>query len=187
MNNNILFESEKIKTEVSKMMSYILRHDPSKYGIALDESGYTEIETLINALKESFPWVRMEHVEEITRTSPKKRFEISGKKIRAQYGHSIKVNPVSEEVAPPEYLFHGTSPEFIENIKKEGLMSMNRLWVHLTCEKELAILVGKRHHKNPVILRVKALEAFKRGICFRKEGEIYISGNIPAELIEFPE
>ena len=35
---------------ISKKMSYALRHNPDKYGIKLDEYGYTDLDHFINAL-----------------------------------------------------------------------------------------------------------------------------------------
>lgn len=42
--------SEKQNTHLSKLLSYILRHKPEEYEIALDENGYTNIDELINKL-----------------------------------------------------------------------------------------------------------------------------------------
>ena len=42
--------SEKENTKLSKLLSYILRHKPSAYGIILDENGYTNVAELINKL-----------------------------------------------------------------------------------------------------------------------------------------
>ena len=39
---------EKENTRLSKLLSYILRHKPEEYGIALDENGYTNVDDLIN-------------------------------------------------------------------------------------------------------------------------------------------
>ena len=37
-------------TFLSKKMSYALRHNPDKYGIELDEYGYTDLARFIKAL-----------------------------------------------------------------------------------------------------------------------------------------
>ena len=41
---------EKENTRLSKLLSYILRHKPEEYGIALDENGYTNVDELIYKL-----------------------------------------------------------------------------------------------------------------------------------------
>jgi putative RNA 2'-phosphotransferase len=39
--------SQNQTTRLSKLLSYILRHKPSAYGILLDENGYTNVDELI--------------------------------------------------------------------------------------------------------------------------------------------
>jgi len=50
-------------------------------------------------------------------------FEVEdGRRIRANYRHSIPVDLGLEPLAPPEFLFHGTATRFLEAIKAEGLV-----------------------------------------------------------------
>lgn len=37
-------------THLSQLLSYILRHKPEEYEIVLDETGYTNVDELINKL-----------------------------------------------------------------------------------------------------------------------------------------
>ncbi|MGD6842175.1 RNA 2'-phosphotransferase [Bacillus infantis] len=43
--------------ELSKEVSYALRHAPSEYGLSLDENGWVE---LLKALKENNKWASIE-------------------------------------------------------------------------------------------------------------------------------
>jgi len=54
----------------------------------------------------------------------KQRYSLSedGRRIRANYGHSIPVDLGLEPLAPPEFLFHGAVTRFLEAIKAEGLV-----------------------------------------------------------------
>ena len=76
--------------ELSKEVSYALRHAPSEYGLALDENGWVDVQELLKALKENNKWASIELNDLISmiEASDKKRHEIVGDKIRALYGHT---------------------------------------------------------------------------------------------------
>lgn len=79
-------------TELSKEISYALRHAPHEYELELDEEGFVPIDQLLHAINEGGNYdrtVTKADLEEIIRTSEKKRHEIVGDKIRALYGHSV--------------------------------------------------------------------------------------------------
>lgn len=181
-----LFISRFQRKKLSKLMAYILRHDPVKFDISLDKYGFARFSDLIARLRSVHPWVERAHLEEIVERSKKKRFEIVEDKIRATYGHSIEVEPLAEPIAPPEFLYHGTSPGALEEIKGDGLKPMQRQWVHLSLSEEDALQVGRRKAQNPIILRIKASLVHQSGIEFRREGDIFLVKAIPSEFIDFP-
>lgn len=114
------------KVKISKFMSYILRHNPEKFGLKLDEQGFVEVDKFVSSVREKIPSLTKETIIEIIDSSPKRRFEIIGDKIRATYGHSIAVNLNLPEVEPPEVLYHGTPRNSLPGILKEGLKPMGR-------------------------------------------------------------
>ena len=72
----------------SKFMSLVLRHDPGKIGIELDEAGWTDVGKLLKKAaehKRARGFTR-EILQEVVDTNNKKRFELSedGKRIRAR-------------------------------------------------------------------------------------------------------
>ena len=77
----------------SKFLSLVLRHDPSVIGLELDESGWIDVATLLEAMREHRPGVTRERLVEIVETNDKKRFAFSEdrERIRASQGHSIGV------------------------------------------------------------------------------------------------
>ena len=172
------------RIRLSKFLSYVLRHDPQKYGLKLDQYGNADLERVQDILKKRFREFKKEDLSRLVERDPKGRFEVSGGKIRATYGHSIKVRPKSENTAPPEILYHGTSSESSERILSGGLNPMDRQFVHLSLNEEDAHMVGSRHTDNPVILRVLAAKAYADGIKFFKEGCLYLVKSPPAEYIE---
>jgi putative RNA 2'-phosphotransferase len=94
---------------------------------------------------------------ECVKTDDKQRyaFNVSGDLIRANQGHSVKVDLQLEEREPPETLYHGTVEWFMASILKDGLIRGKRHHVHLSKDVETATKVGARRGK-PVILKVDA-------------------------------
>lgn len=175
---------------LSKFISLILRHEPERFGLVLDEQGAVPMPDLLAVLRGQRGWeqVTEDQVREVVATSDKQRFEICGEKIRARYGHSVPQRVVYPEIEPPELLYHGTAPHALSAIRVHGLQPMQRQYVHLSTEVEQARAVGRRHAPHPVVLTVRAREAWRAGVrFFRPEERLYLSMTIPPDFIQFPE
>lgn len=175
-------------TKLSKEVSYALRHAPWEYELELDDEGWVEIAQLLAALHETSSWHELsaQDLQIMIERSEKKRFEIFGGKIRALYGHSTPQRIVKTPVAPPEILYHGTARRFIPSIRGAGLLPQSRQYVHLSADTETASQVGKRRDGKPVLLRVRALEAWRNGVPFyRGHEKVWLADAIPAGYIEF--
>lgn len=159
--------------KLSKKIAYALRHNPQKYGLNPDESGFVAISDLLAALTKDIAVneaVGFEDILFIVNNSKKKRFEISSDLIRAYYGHTYEV--ITGTIAePPEYLYHGTSDIKRDLIIQEGLLSMTRQYVHLSSDIETALQVGKRHKGETVVLRINAKKASEANVVFRKTND----------------
>ena len=171
------------RIKVSKFLSYILRHHPGKYDLAPDKNGFVSLKDVVEALKKRFKGFRDEEIFDLVSKDPKGRFEIKNEKISATYGHSIEVSHEAKERTPPEVLYHGTSPEGSDRILSSGLKPMNRQFVHLSLTESDAYMVGSRHSKTPVILKINALKASQDGIKFYREGNTFLAREIPPEYI----
>lgn len=133
----------------SKKLSYILRHDPEKFGITLDSEGWASIEEI-----ERKGGIKRGDIYGVVENQKKIRFEIKEGKIRVLYGHSFIEIPYTP-VEPPSVLFHGTTRENALKILEEGLKPMGRHYVHLSVSKEDAYKVGLRRTKKPVIIKIR--------------------------------
>jgi putative RNA 2'-phosphotransferase len=171
-----------LRKKISKFLSFILRHAASKYDLKLDRYGFADLDKVLIVLKEKFPFLGRKDLEEIAKNDPKLRFEIKENKIRARYGHSIKVEPKEKCKDVPTFLFHGTSFKNLNSILKEGLTPQRRVFVHLSSTLEDAYMVGKRKSSKLVILRIEAKKATKE-ISFWKEGKVYLAKRIPPQYI----
>lgn len=170
-------------SEVSKFLSYVLRHQPDSIGITLDREGWTDISSLITAAANAGKQIDRALIETVTKTSDKKRFAISedGLRIRAQQGHStesVDINYV--EKTPPDLLYHGTATRFLESILKQGLLPGSRHYVHLSQDVQTATVVGQRHGK-PIVLTIAAHTMHQQGHKFyQADNGVWLTENVPA-------
>lgn len=178
--------------QLSKLMSLILRHEPGKFGLTLDENGFVPFDALLTAVQSKSRWqsTSAAQIRQVVRESDKQRFEIvedaSGAKIRARYGHSVEGAVAYEPITPPDILFHGTSRRALETIKRDGLKPMKRQYVHLSIEPQRAQIVGARHDSQPVMLVIRAGEAARNGVQFYQgEARLFLADHIPSQFIDF--
>lgn len=176
--------SSKKLSEVSKFLSFVLRHKPEAIGVELDRHGWVNVEKLVSSANASGHISNLDRflIQEAVDASDKKRFAISedGQSIRANQGHSISVDLQLKPVTPPEFLYHGTATRFLDGIVKEGLKPQSRQHVHLSTDVETAAAVGQRYGK-PAILTIKALLMHKQGFMFyRSENDVWLVGEVPA-------
>jgi len=174
--------SSELKVKISKYMSYLLRHNPEN--LKIDEEGFVCIDELLLKLREKYD-VDKSFIIEVVNRGGRKRFEIVGNKMRALYGHSIRVEVELEEDKSVTVLYHGTTPEAASEILRNGLKPMKRRWVHLSPTKEIAIEVGRRRTTKPVVLEINARDARKRGILFFKVTDhVFVCRKVPPEYIK---
>lgn len=154
-----------IKTDVSKYISYLLRHNPED--LRMDNYGFADIDELHRKLMQRYS-IDRQLIFEIVEKSTRKRFEIVGNKIRALYGHTISINQNLVKDEAVEILYHGTTSYSAKKILKEGLKSMKRTFVHLSPTIEIAREVGLRRTLDPTILMIDAQTAIRDGVHFYK-------------------
>lgn len=172
--------------QISKTLSYWLRHRPDAAGLELSSEGWASVDAILAALdRESIvaDWERLLHVVD---TNDKARFEISadGDRIRARQGHSITVDGAWVRAAPPEILYHGTVERFLASIKATGLLPMKRHHVHLSPDAETATRVGGRRG-SPIVLQIHAARlASDGGEFFVTENRVWLISHVPPAYLD---
>jgi putative RNA 2'-phosphotransferase len=169
----------------SKFLSLVLRHDPGKIGLTLDEKGWASVEELLAKCEQAGKRIGREQLLEIVSTNDKSRFTLSpdGMRIRAAQGHSVPVELGLEPVTPPAFLFHGTATRFLDSILAEGLKPQSRQQVHLSADAETATRVGQRHGK-PAVLRVDSGRMFEAGHAFfQADNGVWLTDRVPPEFL----
>lgn len=152
--------------EISKYLSYILRHKPENINLKLDKEGWADIQYIIDNSNMELSY---NIIKEVVDTNDKQRFSISedGKKIRANQGHTTnKVNITFKKEIPPIILYHGTKEEYLSSIMKKGLLPMERQYVHLSKDIETAKKVGDRRKGKTIILSINTKQMFADNIDF---------------------
>lgn len=177
------------RIEASKFLSYVLRHKPETIGLELDPAGWAMVEQLISLANKHGTALTRELLLELVATSGKKRFALNqdGSRIRANHGHSIRVDLGLPPQTPPQILFHGTATRFEASVRAQGLVAGTRQYVHLSADRETAIQVGKRYGK-PLLLEVEALAMCSSGYeFFMSASGIWLTRAVPAGYLRFPD
>lgn len=129
---------------------------------------------------------RADLVEKIVEEDSKQRYSFNREKtlIRANQGHSIKVDVELEECMPPNILYHGTGVKYCSSINKQGLISKSRLYVHLSKDIETATNVGSRHGE-PFIYKVRAKDMYNDGYkFFLSQNGVWLTKEVPICYLE---
>ena len=169
----------------SKFLSLLLRHNPGKIGLTLDENGWADVEELITRVRGKGRNLDITLLEKVVAENDKKRFSFNETKtkIRANQGHSVNVDVELVPTVPPDTLYHGTASRFIESIKSSGLVKGKRLHVHLSAEHSTAVTVGKRHG-SPVVLEIDSRAMHGDGFIFYlSENGVWLTDSVPVKYL----
>jgi putative RNA 2'-phosphotransferase len=176
--------------KISKFLSLVLRHAPETIHVNMDKNGWVGIQELIdNAKTYKKLHLTIDVIKKVVETNDKQRFIISddGKRIRANQGHSITVDLELESRTPPDVLYHGTAIRFLDSIKKDGLKSMGRQYVHLSRTEEIAIAVGRRHGE-PIVLYIDTKSMYEERYKFYlSENKVWLVDKVPIKYIKIKE
>ena len=177
--------NEKQQVRISKFLSLVLRHKPGTIGLELDENGWTDTNELLEKMSQNGKSIDFEQLNIVVENNPKKRFAFNEDKtrIRANQGHSIKIDLGFEPQQPPEILYHGTGTKYLESILEQGLKKQKRHHVHLSADKETATKVGQRHGKL-AMLEVATITMYQDGYKFYlSENGVWLTDEVPIEYL----
>jgi putative RNA 2'-phosphotransferase len=153
--------------KVSKYLSRHLRHNPERLGLRLEPGGWVDVDDLLAACaRHGFALSRAE-LDEVVGRNDKRRFsfDMSGRRLRANQGHSVPVDLQLAPAVPPSTLFHGTHGSAVDAVLSVGLQPMGRHHVHLSTTVAAARRVGARRGR-PVVLAVDAAAMSAAGHAF---------------------
>lgn len=166
----------------------MLRHQPSKIGLTLDAQGWADVDELLLKANQQGVTLTRPLLNDVVQHNDKQRFAFNADstRIRANQGHSIRIDLGLEPITPPEHLYHGTATRYLESIRQKGLLRGRRDYVHLSPDEETARQVGARHGKA-LVLVVKAGEMHAAGFVFyRSANGVWLIDHVPVEYLYFP-
>lgn len=169
----------------SKFLSLVLRHKPETIGIHLDQNGWADVDLVLQGCLKKGLEADFDTLKEVVDTNDKKRFSFNDDftKIRANQGHSRKVDLNLEPIEPPDILFHGTATRFWQSISEKGLTRMSRQHVHLSKDEETARKVGVRHGVL-LILKINSKLMHQKGYpFFLSANGVWLTDHVPVEFI----
>jgi RNA:NAD 2'-phosphotransferase (TPT1/KptA family) len=164
------------EVDISKTLSYILRHDPK--GLRMRPDGYVVLGELLRlpALRGVTP----ETIHRVVADNSKMRFSITvigdTEYIRANQGHSISVvdqEQLLTRVTDPTLItpcIHGTYSKNMGDILRTGLKPMGRTNIHFANGLPHQVKSGMRRDCN-VLIYIDVEKAMKDGCPF------YVSSN----------
>lgn len=173
--------------QLSKTVSYYLRHKPEELGLKLDKDGWVDIDLLLSKLSDKNVPLDRASLNEIVASDNKGRYTIKENSIRANQGHSTsQVDLNFKKETPPIDLFHGTGVSSWDQIKNsEGLNPMSRHYVHLSQDKDTAQKVADRSREKTIILKIKARAMVLDGHSFYlSENGVWLTDSVPLKYIE---
>ena len=144
-----MVDENKADERLSRRFSHALRHDPEKHGLVVRGDGSVDLAEFTRAMNTD-PGT----VHRIVATDEKGRYVIEGNRIWAAQGHSFPVTLKLESVEEPGVIYHGTKAQFVDSIRKQGLVSGKRQKVHLSTTIQIAREVAARRAGTPVILSI---------------------------------
>ncbi|XP_012318535.1 tRNA 2'-phosphotransferase 1 [Aotus nancymaae] len=181
--------------QLSKALSYALRHGALKLGLPMGADGFVPLGALLQLPQ--FRRFSAEDVQRVVDTNGKQRFALqpgdpsTGPLIRANQGHSLQVPelelmPLETPQALPPVLVHGTFWKHWPSILLKGLSCRGRTHIHLApgLPGDPGVISGMRPHCEIAVF-IDGPLALADGIPFFRSanGVILTPGNTDGLLL----
>jgi putative RNA 2'-phosphotransferase len=170
-------------TQISRFLSYALRHEPESVGLTMDRAGWVEVDDLIEGARTQGISLSLNRLERLIERDEEGWFSLSNDKtrIRAKHRHSVQVDIAPTGVEPPELLYLGAAAQQAQTILGKGLPSAGQP-IRLAGEPHRALRLGARH-EDPVVLEVLARSMVDSGYSFQQSADGWLTDEIPAHYI----
>ncbi|KAI9288471.1 putative tRNA 2'-phosphotransferase [Umbelopsis sp. AD052] len=161
------------KIQLSKALSYILRHGANKEKLDMTDDGFIKVQEILNRPK--LKTYTFEDIKYVVDTNDKQRFNLKQDEdgcwwIRANQGHSLKTVKVELDLVkePLPICVHGTYTTNWNSIATQGLKRMSRNHIHFAAGMpgENGVISGMRKSCD-VFIYVDMARAMEDGIVFQ--------------------
>ena len=172
---------------VTRLLAYMLRHQPSDFDVELDRQGWAPVEDVLSALIErTGDDLTEDDLEAAIKAGDRARYDMQDGKICALYGHSVEIDP-GEGAEPPFDLFVGIPARDRDRLERFGLRGGRRRFLHLATTVEEAREVGRRSAVEYCIVKVDATDAWEQGIDFYDRKSLWMAVELPTYALEIIE
>ena len=173
--------------DLSRIIIYILGHNPHEYGLVPDTQGFVTIKELLWALHEEQGWSHVSQgtINELLMSDERHNFETNEKSIRAVTRHwELNLYLPADHV--PSLLFIPIRRKAHYSVIDKGLSHRDENNYVLTVNKAMAERIGKRKDQKPVIIEVMAGRAKDEGTLFYPFGDLFLTQEILPGYIAGP-
>ena len=170
-------------SQISKQLSYILRHNPGSHDLSMNKQGWVDVQALVNAIN-----INIAMLVSVVKEDKKGRFEFSpnGHLIRATQGHSVDVDlGLAVILFHAAKVYHGTATRFLDSIIAEGLKPGSRQHVHMITDPNKAREVGTRHGVPVVIeVNIQALIDDTSQLVYESSNGYILTEHVPPKYLK---
>ena len=181
----------KDSSNLSRKLSWALRHGLEKMGLQYKSDGFVYLDDLLK--HHDFKNYKVSDIEKVVNSNDKQRFTLKkeGSKymIKANQGHSMKeVNDLSlERITDPAQLpqvLHGTFFRHWNSIRQNGLNRMNRNHIHFTTsDSAIDKPISGFRSSSQLLIYVNVSKCFADNIEFyRSENGVILSEGLNGTL-----
>lgn len=186
--------SSKRDTQISKALSYLLRHGAVKENLPMDNDGYVEVSKLLSHQRLKSHKCSLEDLHRVVAENDKKRYHLktggpdgTTEFVCAVQGHSIKTIKPNEELLEsvddvsklPVNLIHGTSVKNAIQIVESGcIKKINRNHVHLSIgvtERDDEVISGMRKSSTVHIYLLNNSEILSKIKLYKSLNSVYLT------------
>lgn len=162
-------------TELSKLLSWILRHGANEQKLPIDANGFIDIDVILKHQRFVAKRFTLNEIKTVVANDRKQRFALeaapNGKmRIKANQGHSMtnvqQTMTRIDDAAKVPFAVHGTYYRFWEKIKAEGLKRMARNHIHLTESEVFRGDVSGFRSSSEILIYVDVAKAMADGVAF---------------------
>jgi len=164
----------------SKFLNFILQHNPEKIGLVLEKGGWASIDFIVEKTV-----LTREHIQKIVENDEKQcySFNEDKTKIKANFDHSINIELDYIEKSPPNILYHGTDTKNISSIFINGILPIDKNFVHLSEDIKTATIMGKQHG-IPAVFKILTEGMIQEGHKFYKiSNGIWLTKKVASRFI----
>jgi putative RNA 2'-phosphotransferase len=170
---------------LTRIMVYVLGHRPEEFGLVPDTEGFISFKEFLWAIHEEPGWgyVRQGHINEVLMGKERSLFQWEDDRIRTteKRWHLDLENPPQ---SLPKILYFAARRRAHAHAMERGLQSDT--YLVLSSEPEMALRIGRRRDRKPVLLEILTTPAQQEGVSFFSFGDLYLSKEIPARFISGP-